>query len=247
VTDPTPNEPQAPAPAPAPGPSGAWLAFRVFDEPTKVFQHLAAAPRFLVPLVCLVVATAIFAFGVPGDVLRDQTRDRLQSFVESGRIPAEQADTQIEQAASTRARALIFGAGAAGGIVALVIVAGVLALIFGALSAEPLKFKREFSLVLHSNMVAIAGTVLLVLLMAFAGFRQSQISLGFLFGQDQSSYLYRFMNLITPFGLWNVYLLALGNSVMTKAKGIGGALGIVGGLWLVTRLVFAAFGGLFGG
>jgi hypothetical protein len=242
VTDPIPNEQQA-----ATTPGGAWLAFRVFDEPTKVFQQLAVSPRFLVPLVCLVVATAIYAFGIPGDVLRDQTRDRLQSFVEDGRIPAEQADAQIEGAASTRSRALIFGAGAVGGTIALLIVAGVLALIFGALGAEPLKFKREFSLVLHANMVAIAGTVLLVILMVFAGFRQPQISLGFLFSQDQSSYLYRFMNLITPFGLWNVYLLALGNAIMTKAKGIGGAIAIVGGLWLLTRLGFAAFGGLFGG
>jgi hypothetical protein len=44
-------------------------------------------------------------------------------------------------------------------------------------------------------------------------------------------------------------LIALGNQVLAKAKGIGGPLMIVGGLWLLVKLLFAALGGLgfFGG
>jgi len=57
----------------------------------------------------------------------------------------------------------------------------------------------------------------------------------------------RFTNQINVFGAWNVYILALGNQVKTKAKGIGGALTIVGGLWLALKVAGALIGGLFAG
>ncbi len=230
--------------APAEEPKSAvWLVLRVFDEPTQVFRELAVRPKALLPIALLVVAAGIFAFGTPADVLREQTRSRLEAMQERGQLTDEQVQEQVDGAASSTSRAVIFGAGSVGGILAMVVVSGVLMLIMGATSPEPIKFKSEFAVVVHANIVSIAGGILTVALMMFAGMEQPQISLGFLFSEN-SGFLYRFANQITLFGTWNMLLIALGNQVLTKAKGIGGPLVIVGGLWLLVKVGLAAVGGL---
>jgi len=225
--------------------SATWLILRVFDEPAHVFRELASRPRVLLPLVLLVVATGIFAIGTPADVLKSQTRSRLEAMQQRGQLTDEQVQERVDAAASSTGRALIFGAGAVGGLLALVVVAAVLMLVMGATAPEPIKFKGELAIVAHANIVSIAGGVLIVALMIFGGLDRPQLSLGFLFSQD-SGFLYRFANQITLFGTWNMILIALGNQVLAKAKGIAGPLMIVGGLWVLVKVVFAAMGGLAG-
>ncbi|UCG87075.1 MAG: hypothetical protein JSW71_00575 [Gemmatimonadota bacterium] len=224
--------------------SAGWLVLRVFDEPVQVFTELAARPRALLPIILLVVVTGVFAFGTPADVLRQQARDRVEAFRERAQLTDEQVQEQIEDAASSSSRALIFGGGSAAGLIVLAIVSLVLMLIFGATGPEPIKFKTEFAVLAHANVVSLAGMLLMVILMAFAGIDNPQLSLGFLFSEETSPFLYRFANQITLFGTWHMLLVALGNKILSKAKGLGGPLLIVGGLWLLVKLVVAAVGGL---
>jgi len=226
--------------------SAVWLALRVFDEPVQVFTELAARPRALLPIILLVVVTGVFAFGTPGDVLREQTRDRVEAFRERGQLTDEQVQEQVDGAASPRNRALIFGGGTVAGLVVLVVVSAILMLIFGATGPEPIKFKTEFAILAHANLVSLAGMLLMVILMVFAGITNPQLSLGFLFSEEASPFLYRFANQITLFGTWHMVLVAVGNKILSKAKGMGGPLLIVGGLWLLVKLVIAAAGGLLG-
>ena len=234
-----------PAPLDKPGKSSLWLAFRVFDEPTAVFKELAERPRALVPILCLILAAIFAAFAMPSRVMEEQARATFEQLQENGQLTAEDAQERIDNSSGTTARLTVLLAGVVGGPLILAVTALVLMLIFGATSADPLRFKDEFAIVSHAYMIAIAGGVLSVALLAFAGLDEVQLSLGFLFDEDSSPFLYRFTNQINLFGAWNVYILALGNQVKTKAKGIGGALMIVGGLWLVLKVGGALLTGLF--
>lgn len=227
------------------GKSSLWLAFRVFDEPTTVFKELAARPRALVPILCLVAAATFSAFALPSRVMEEQARTTFESLEEGGRITADDAQERISNASGTPARLTVFVAGAVGGPIALAVAALVLMMIFGATTADPLRFKDEFAIVSHAYMITLAGGVLVVALLAFAGLNEVQLSLGFLFDEESSPFLHRFTNQINVFGAWNVYVLALGNQIKTKAKGIGGALTIVGGLWLAMKLGGALIAGFF--
>ena len=51
----------------------------------------------------------------------------------------------------------------------------------------------------------------------------------------------------TPFGAWNIVLLALGNQIRTRTKSIGGPLAIIGVLWILVNFGFAALASVFGG
>ncbi len=240
MTEPTNHEPQQK--------SALWLVLRVFDEPVQVFRELAARPRILLPAILLVLVTGVYAYGTPAAVLQEQTRSQMEAFQERGQLTDEQIQERVDRAASPGSRAVIFGAGAGGALVAMAVVALVLMLIFGAMGPDPIKFMAEFSVVLHANVVSLAGAVLMVLLMRFAGMTEPTLSLGFLFNEEANAFLYRLANQITLFGTWNMLLVALGNQILSKGKSFMGPLFIVGALWLLVKLGLAALGGLgFGG
>jgi hypothetical protein len=230
-------------------PRGAlWLALRVFDEPGRVFAELARHPRALVPILLFVLASAVVAFGTPAEVLRSETQEQMEAFGAGGRLTPEQVQQRVEGAASTASRALIFGSRVAAGLVFLVAAAGVLTLLFGAMSPEPLKFKREFAIVAHANMVAVLGALVSLALLAFTDTTQRpSVSLGFLFDRESSRYLFYVANQLTVFGAWFAVLLAIGNKVLTGSKGLGTPLALVVGLWLLIVLVLAAIPAIVAG
>ncbi len=230
---------------PAKGP--IWLALRVLDEPTTVFRELAARPRPLVPIVLLVAVAIFTAFATPAETLREQTRVQIEQFRQGGQLTEEQFNERIEGAASPRGRAMILGFGSVIGLVSLVIVSLVLMFIFGTTSGTTVSFKEELAIVAHAWVPVYLGSILVVLLAIFAGLHQLQLSLGFLFDSESNPFLFRFASQITLFGAWSMFLVALGNQIKTNWKGIAGPLMIVGGLWLLVKLGFAALGGLAGG
>ncbi|NIM51662.1 MAG: hypothetical protein GTO22_20850 [Gemmatimonadales bacterium] len=226
-----------------------WLALRVIDEPAEVFRQLAARPRALVPLLLVVIVTAVTAFAIPADTLREGTRTQMEAAQERApdRITDEDIEQRVEGAARTTARLLIFVGQAAFMLIGLLVAAAVLMLIFGAMAAEPLKFKDEFAITAHAWMPQLLGALLIVALMRFAGMGQYQLSLGFLFSEESSPFLHQLGNQFGLFGAWNVFLLALGNQIRVGAKGIGTPLAIVGGLWVLVNLVFAGLASFFQG
>ena len=226
--------------------SPIWLALRVLDEPAAVFRQLAAHPRALVPVILLAVAAAVTAFGTPAESLRAVARDQadaMESFMGDRFTEADRIQI-IDEAASPKARGISFGAIIVGGLLVMSVAALVLKLIFGATSGAEITFRDEFAIVAHANVPQMVGMVLGVALMAFAGLERPEFSLGFLFS-DSGSFLQVFASQITFFGAWGVLLLAFGNQIKTKAPTLTGALMIVGGLWVVLKLIGAGIGTMF--
>ncbi len=232
---------------------GPWkLALRVIDEPAEVFKQLAARRTSWVPIVLLVVITGVAAFGMPAGPIQEATRAQMESAQQRSpdRITDEMVEERVEGVAGPRGRAIIAGSQIVFYLIAFVVVAATLMLIFGAMGSEPIKFKGEFAIVTYAFVPQLLGFILIVLLGRFAGFDQMSLSLGFLFDVENSRFLHSVGTQFTLFGAWNVVLLALGNQVKTGAKSLGGPLMVVGGLWVVVNLLFAglatAAGGLAG-
>jgi hypothetical protein len=218
---------------------------RVIDEPAQVFRALAHRPTVLVPIILLVLTAGIVAVGTPTSTLRSRA-ERQADIVEQRapeRMTAEDRAEMLQGAAGARNRAIIFGAGSIVGFVALLIVSAVLLLIFNAAGAQPLKFKDELAIATHAYVPQLLGAILIVVLARFASFEES-LSLGFLV---REGFLHNLGQQITLFGAWNVVLLALGNQIRAGMKGLGTPLLIVGGLWMLVNVGFAAIATAFGG
>lgn len=225
-----------------------WLALRVIDEPVPVFRDLARRPRALVPIGLIVLVSAVVAFGTPESSIRGAVQAQAARFREAAPERFDEADVRrmITEASSPRARVISLAAGTAGTMIGLVAVSLVLMFIFGSTSGVEIRFKDEFAIAVHAYVPQLIGGLLVLTLMMFADFDQFEISLGFLFDRDTSPFLHAFTNGLTLFGGWNVYLLALGNQVKTNARGVGGSLAIVGGLWLAMKLVLAGIAAMAG-
>ncbi len=229
----------------------AWkLALRVIDEPAEVFRQLAGRPQVLIPIIMLIITAGFVGIATPASTLESQAQRRIEAIEERNPNLDEEGRArlheQVEGAAGMTSRALIFALGSLFGLIALAVVAAVLMLIFGAQTAEALKFKDEFAIATHAYVPQLLGAVLLVVLAIF-GMEDLQLTLGFLFEEDSSSFVYNLANQFGMFGAWNIYLLALGNQIRIGAKGIGGPLAVVGGLWVVVNLGFAAMSTFFSG
>ncbi len=223
-----------------------WLALRVIDEPAAVFRQLAARPRFAVPLLLIVLASVVAGFGIPDETLRMRAAQQADVIQERApeRFSEEQRDEMLVEAASIRNRAFIAVGYVVYGFVSLLLVAAVLLVVFNGFGQEPLAYKDELAIVTHAYVPQLLGTVILVLLARFAGYEEMQLSLGFLFDEG---FLRHLGTQFTPFGAWNVVLLALGNAIRTRVKSVWSALAIVGGLWIMVNFGFAAVSSAMGG
>ncbi len=236
-------------PQSTPPKSSWWLAFRVLDEPGTVFAEIAARPRFLVPfLVLFAAAPAFFAVTAPDSAYQAQVEQliAIEENQDPGSVTSERRAEMMEEAASPARRARLLAVGVIVGPIVIAIVAAVLMLIFNAMAADRITFKQEYSVILHAWMPQLFAA-LLVPVLAIAGIEQLQLSLGFLFSSDQSSFMYQFANGITLFGAWSMVLVAMGNQVLSKSSSLGGSLTIVAGLWLLVKVAAAGLGSLVAG
>lgn len=232
----------APTPAAVSPKSPWWLVLRVFDEPGQVFQALAARPRALLPILLLVVVSGVVAFATPEATLRSQAETQLRAAERRApdRFSPEERERLLARAASPSNRLIIFAAGAAVSLVSLLVVAVVLQLVFGAMGTQSISFREEFAVVTHSHMPQLAGALLTIGLIVVMKVPELSLSLSFLFDQESSPFLHRLGSLFTFFAAWKVVLLAVGNRALTGAKGLGGPLALVGGLWVVVNFALAA-------
>ena len=190
--------------------------------------------------------------GMPAGVMRSATAAQFQKIEQShpGVITPDVRERAMARAGSPVARATGFAVAGVLGMLMFLIVAAVLRGIFSSMSAEPVTFRQEWAITVHAYVPQLLGMVATLVAIVMLNDMQFRFSLGLLFNPDAGGFTYRLANQFTVFGAWNIYLLALGNQVKTKAKGIGTPLAIVGSLWIVVNLVLAglqsAFGGLMG-
>lgn len=250
MTDPSAVE-ASPSPA---TPSPWWLLLRVLDEPVQVFRALASRPRIVAPLAAMLVAFVVFGFATPAEQLREQARQQAEIMRRrAAQMPEERraeflstVERRIERAASPGTRALAAAGGAVTSVIGLTVAAAILMLVFGAIGSQSVPFKAEFAVVAHAYVPQLVGLLLMVALGA-AGLRNVQLSPAFVTDLERSPFLFTLLSQFSVFAIWNVYLVALGNQILTAGKSIAGPLAAVGGLWLLKCLALAGTASLFAG
>ncbi|MSR07828.1 MAG: hypothetical protein EXR93_12310 [Gemmatimonadetes bacterium] len=226
-----------------------WLAFRVFDEPGQVFTELAQRPRGLVPVLIFAIAFAAIAIGAPTSVLQNAATQQFEAIEKSrpGVITPEIREKAISQAGGVRSRLNLLIFPVLIGLIFMALSAAILSLILNSLSSVEISLRDEWAIVTHANMVLCVGALVTWLGIALSGDMTFRVALGFLVSKDTSQFGHSLGQQITVFGAWYVYLLALGNQIKMKAKGIGTPLTIIGGFWIVLSVLFAWLSSFFGG
>jgi hypothetical protein len=221
-----------------PAPSAVGLAVHTFDSPAGTFTKLAARPTVWLPIVLMIVVVALGQFAIPTPMLQQATAKALANVEKlSGKpLDPQVRATQMAKVGSTAGRLTRTASTVVVGLIFLAIVAGICKLIFGAGASEPIRFKQEFAVVMHANLVILVGGIITVFMIRTSGRLDAGVTLGFL---APSGFAHAYLGRLSVWGAWDVLLLAIGNKVLAKAKSLTGPLLILGALWLAINVPLA--------
>src|SRR5882672_5942475 len=139
--------------------------FGVFFEPSKTFADIAARPRWVVPLLLVMVTSiafmAVFSQKVGWERMM---RQQMESSSRTANMPAEQKEQLIQ----TQARfAPIFGYGFAliGLPLYYMITAGALTGIVSGIMSAGVKFKQVFAIMAYAGLTGLVSALLSILVM----------------------------------------------------------------------------------
>ncbi len=217
----------------------------IFSAPTEAFESLNEKPTWLIPLLLGIV----FAIGFQYLTLDINAEYQIKTL-EARDIP----EAQFEAAKSQMSGGMKY----IGIILTPIFIPlfwalfAVLLLLFSKMTiSEGINFKKAFSIVSWSSMVTLLSTILLTFLIVSKGTPHGvALDLSALLQTpaigETKSLLYRLFVKIDPFILWQMFLWALGLSVIGKVD-IKKAAIPVASLWLLWVVISVAIGSLLSG
>jgi hypothetical protein len=229
----------------------------VFFEPGKTFADIAERPRWLVPLL-LVIVTGVAYYFVYGQhvgwerFLRHQieTNARVQQQME--RIPAAQRDATIAMQTKFVGIGYYFSAIVMVPLIYLIQAATVLGIASGLMSAG-VKFKQLFAIVCYAGLTSIVMHVLATVVMFLKSPDEFNLANPLAFNPaafmdpiNTPKFLYTVAMSLDLFTIWVLLLIAAGlKAAAGKRMSFGGALFAVVLPWAVLVLIGATVAGIF--
>lgn len=234
-------ETAVPAQAVEASPPPAPLASRIVDtffSPGRVFEQFRGeqAP-WLGPVLVSVAVLLVLAALRPLFISNQQVADFMgQKAAEMGR-PVPPAD-QMQKAVGIQ---MVIGTavGAAWMFLRPVILAAVLASIFGVLMGGRARFRGYLAVASHAFLVSTLGFIVIGALQFATGRLDISLDLSLLLGPDAHGVLASLLKAVTPFSLWLIALLAIGGAAVNRRRGWMGAASVLLALQLTLALAGA--------
>ncbi len=243
--------------APEPSPAGMGEFARiagVFFEPGKTFQDVAERPRWIVPMLLIIVVSLVYVALYTQHVGWERM---IRHQIETSSRAAQLTTEQKEQAITTQARFAPI-AGYAGTIIGVPIyfslaAAVLLAIVAGMMSA-PVKFKQVFAVMCYAGMTGLVSATLAIVVMFLKNPDDFNMQNPLVFNPGafmdpttSSKFLYSLASSLDLFVFWNILLIAMGlKAAGGKRLSFGGALFAVVLPWAVFVLGKSALLGMFG-
>jgi len=213
----------------------------IFTSPSKVFSSLKERPKWVLPLVIVVVVTLIATILILSSRIG---LDMRLAALKARNLPPE----QLERAQRFIKGPLPVITGSISVLIAtpiwMVIVAFIYNLCLPLVGGKG-NFLKTFSVVSYSAMVRIPGIILRTLLIFIKKTPFVYTSLILFFPKiPHHSFGARFLSRLDIFTIWELILIALGLEIITDVKGKK-TYYLVFGIWLLYLLLTSLFFGRF--
>ncbi|HYR69667.1 MAG TPA: YIP1 family protein [Candidatus Dormibacteraeota bacterium] len=185
----------------------------VFANPRKTFEGMVAKPRFLIPLILVVLAQAAFAIAIfESGIVKS---DAIAKMEAKGK-PPEMVDAMEKFFDSPAAP--IIGATTAVVVTAFVLLfnSAILFFIGNLMLGARLRFQHYLCVAAHAAVVGLVDVAVRLGLALEKGTLDVRLGLGNLFGEDPG-FLGRFLDTLSnPLMLWSFAVSSVGVSVFAK-------------------------------
>jgi len=225
----------------------------VFLDPKKAFADIAARPRWIVPMVLLIVAYLAFMYCFTTHVGWEHS---LRQAMETNSRMQQMDAQQRENAIQMQIKFAPMGAYVVGPIAIVVIAlatAGVLLLVCKMMGAA-LGFKQMFGISAYAMLPGLISSILTIIVIFIKNPEDFNLQnpLAFNLGAflepppNSSKALYSLATSIDLFSFWTILLLAVGVSVAAKKFPFSKALVAVVVPWVLLVLIKAGWASIFG-
>jgi hypothetical protein len=248
------------APAVEPEPAGMSELSRltgVFFEPGKTFADIAERPRWLVPLLLVIVATVAFYFTYGQHVgwerfVRHQMETNARAQQQMANLSAEQRESSIAMQVKFMGIGYYFGTIVGIPLMYLISAAIVLGIASGLMSAG-VKFKQIFAIVCYAGLPGILKQALATVVMFLKSPDEFNLTnplafnpAAFMDPLSTPKFLYTVAMSLDLFTIWAILLTAVGlKAAAGKRLSFGGALFAVVLPWAILVLVGASIAAKF--
>jgi hypothetical protein len=211
--------------------------FDIYFSPVNYFTKLKEKPKWLVPLIILVVCAIIITIIV---LARFNPQDRISQLREQNLTPE-----QIERAEKMMHGPFPIISGILASIIFTPLILLLIAVIFNFLlpllgASGP--FLMTFSVFVGAALVRIPGMIIKIILILIKGTPFVQTSFVLFFPMiSKNTFLFRLMSKLDFFTIWEMILAAFGLQIVYSFKGKK-IYYLVLGLWLVFVLITSIFG-----
>lgn len=228
----------------------------VFFEPKKTFQDIAARPRWIVPMLLIILFGLAFTITMSQHIGVDRmARQAMENNPRTAQMTPEQREQGVAIAAKFTQAALYIGPIIGAPLTFLVVGLVLWAIASGILSAG-IKFGQVFAIACYAWLPKCIASVLGIVVMFLKNpddfNTRNPIAFNpaaFMDPQTSSKFLYSIATSLDLFSIWVILLLAIGlKAAGGKRLSFGGALFAVLLPWGVIVLISAALAGagLFG-
>ena len=225
----------------------------VFFEPKKTFEDIAQRPKWLTPLILIIVAalsvTVLFSQHVGWErFFRQQmeTNTRMQQLTPE----------QKEQTLQLQMKFAPIGGGAAivvGIPIYYLVASAVLLGIVAGIMSAPVKFKQVYAVMCYSSLTGVLSSILTIVVMFLKNPDQFNLQnplafnpAAFMDPVSTPKFTYSLASSLDLFSLWTILLIATGlRAAAGKKLSFGGALFAVILPWAVYVLGKSALAGAF--
>ncbi len=224
----------------------------IFFQPVKVFDYLRQKPDIIVPLVLILVITAV----VSNLVVDIAVNDQIRLIEQNENIPDNQKDLIIDRMEASRHGATGFLYTSIFPVITTFIVVVLISLIFWGIGNFILggsaRFKQVFSVYLYAYLiVALLGSAIKVPLVLYQKTIHVQTSLALLLPASQSkTILYNLLANFDVFTIWFLFVFGIGLATLYRFSQTTGLVAVFS-TWFVWVMVKVSIGSLllsrFGG
>ena len=222
VNDPVPGEQLEPGSEESGTMSFTAKLAGIFFDPRKVARSVAEKPDWVLPFIVVLLASLLFIAVDHQEIVDSQldaAMEKMQSYVDSGRMTQEQVDMALQQQGKFMTTPIMMGFTVMQVLLSNLVVA-VLLLFFGnIIFGGSKKFKHYWSLAFYASLISALGTVVAMILVKMTGdMNSAKIGFGFLTGGAPETFIGKFLKNIEVFGVWSVVVYGIGLSAFTRVK-----------------------------
>jgi hypothetical protein len=225
----------------------------IFFEPGKSFADVAARPRWIAPLVLIVlVSMAFMILYTQRGGWRVMMEQQMANSSRSTQMTPEQREQGIEigvkyASLSAYVTPILVP-------VTFLIIAGVLTGITALILSAPIRFSQVFAIVCYANLPGVIRGILILVVLQMKNIADFDLNNPLMFNpgyfmdpKESSKFVYSLATSLDLFSLWVILLTAVGlKAAAGKKLSFGGAFFAVVLPWAVFVLCAAALKGLTG-